>query len=241
MSHNFSAQPFWSWILTPSWSLGVEAHFYLLWPLLILRLPRHHLGNVFIAITLGLPALKMLALQQMPIEGLIYHVTPFRLDDFAAGAFVAWAQLHPERFSPGNLRRLSWVLSPLAFIGLGLLAWMDPVAPLLGITHPGLAVGGFSLLALGFGGWLGLAITGLPKGLQKLLSHPLAVWIGRISYGLYLLHMLGFMVMSVLLHEQGITHPWIHVPAMFLAAIGLGAASWYGLERPFLRRGRTDG
>ncbi len=238
LSHNFTDQPFWSWILTPSWSLGVEAHFYLLWPLVILRLPRRHLGKVFAGLVLGLPALKLLALQQMPIEGLIYHVTPFRLDDFAAGAFVAWAQRHPERCSPARLRQLSCYLSPLAFIGLGLLAWQDPVAPLLGINRPGLAVGGFSLLALGFGGWLGLALTGLPRGLHSFLSHPIPVWLGRISYGLYLLHMLGFMVVSVLLFEQGISSPWVQVPAMFIAAIGLGAASWYGLERPILQRGR---
>ena len=238
LTHNFSAQPFWSWILTPSWSLGVEAHFYLLWPVLLLKVPRDHLGKVLVTIVVGLPAFKLLALQQIPLEGLIYHVTPFRLDDFAAGAFVAWAQLHPERWSPKRLRRLSIGLSPLAFVGLMALAWIDPVAPLLGIEHPGLAIAGFSCLALGFGGWVGLAVTGFPKMIRFMLSHPLSVWLGRISYGLYLLHMLGFMVVSVVLHQQGVTSPWIHLPAMFLVATALGAASWYGLERPILRRGR---
>ena len=240
-THNFSAQPFWSWLLTPSWSLGVEAHFYLVWPLIVLRCPRHHLGALFALIVLGLPTLKWVALQHIPLEGLIYHVSPFRFDDFAAGAWVAWAQLHPDRCSPQRLRRLSYLLSPLALVGLILLAWFDPVAPLLGVEKPLLAIGGFSLLALGFGGWVGLAVTGLPTGLHQLLTHPLIVWIGRISYGVYLLHMLGFMVVSVLLFQQGISSPWIQIPTMFLAAIILGAFSWYGLERPILQRKKDSG
>jgi len=159
-THNLTQQPFTSWMLTPSWSLGVEAHFYLLWPLLIFALRGPRLGAALLAIIALSPALKFAALSAFPVEGLIYHVSLFRFDDFAAGGLVAWAMAHPERVPPARLAMLCRLLSPLALVGAVTLISVAPVAPLLGVHHPTLAVSAFSLLALGFAGWVGWAAVG---------------------------------------------------------------------------------
>mgnify|MGYP005643193439 CR=1 FL=1 len=235
LTHNFTQQPFASWLLTPSWSLGVEMHFYLLWPVLVLGIRRRRLGACFLAIVVLLPIAKAIAVTALPVEGLIYHVTPFRLDDFAAGALVAWALVHPDLVAPQTLLRACRWCSAAAPLGLLLLIVIDPVAPLLAVHQPLLAVAAFSLLAVGFGGWVGWAVLGLPPGLQRVLSHPIARWIGVRSYGLYLLHMLAFMGVSTLLYARGIDSPVLQLSLMFAAAAVLAALSWRLLERPFLR------
>lgn len=74
---------------------------------------------------------------------------------------------------------------------------------------------------------------------RRLLRHPIATWAGTISYGIYLWH---FPVLD-LVGPHLSSHPgsasigivvllWVLVIA---GGVGLGAASWYLIERPFQR------
>ncbi len=62
-----------------SWSLCVEEHFYLFWPLLIFTLPRRALPFVIATVLFLEPCLRLYALHSGVNGKLIYTATPFRL------------------------------------------------------------------------------------------------------------------------------------------------------------------
>jgi peptidoglycan/LPS O-acetylase OafA/YrhL len=103
---------------------------------------------------------------------------------------------------------------------------------------------------------LGCALLALPviapaaaSGQSRLLAvmgSPLMAWLGTISYGIYLLHVpamweiralvLGAPVYPRHIAAVGVA-PAIGLLALtIVVAVGLGAASWYLVERPALRR-----
>jgi peptidoglycan/LPS O-acetylase OafA/YrhL len=101
------------------WSLAIEEHFYLFWPLVVLLLARR--PRVLIAVSLGTSLGAMLARLIGSLMGLswwtTYTLTPFRLDGLALGAFLAiTARL------PGGLERLPRALPLVVSVAGGLLA-----------------------------------------------------------------------------------------------------------------------
>jgi peptidoglycan/LPS O-acetylase OafA/YrhL len=74
------------------WSLAIEEHFYLVWPLIVLLLNKRTLAIVTGVIFLGSPILR-LAFAGSVAQVFIYMCTWFQLDGLAAGAMIAlWAR-----------------------------------------------------------------------------------------------------------------------------------------------------
>jgi peptidoglycan/LPS O-acetylase OafA/YrhL len=101
------------------WSLAIEEHFYLVWPLVVFLLARR--PRVLIAVSLGTSLGAMLARLIGSLIGLswwtTYTLTPFRLDGLALGAFLAVAARQP-----GGLQRLPRALPLVVSVVGGLLA-----------------------------------------------------------------------------------------------------------------------
>ena len=85
------------------WSLAVEEHFYLVWPLVVLLLAQRPRTLITVSLAIALGA--MLARLTGSLMGLswwtTYVLTPFRLDGLALGAFLAVTMRQP-----GGLERL---------------------------------------------------------------------------------------------------------------------------------------
>ena len=101
------------------WSLAIEEHFYLFWPLVVLLLARR--PRALIAVSLGTSLGAMLARLIGSLMGLswwtTYTLTPFRLDGLALGAFLAITARQP-----GGLDRLPRALPLVVSVAGGLLA-----------------------------------------------------------------------------------------------------------------------
>jgi peptidoglycan/LPS O-acetylase OafA/YrhL len=143
----------------------------------------------------------------------------------ALGVLVGWL-LHDARGRERAARVLGarWS-APLVGVLCGALIALLPA------EDWGFARGG---VQLGFGLLVTACVLREDHGLARVLRlRPLA-WVGRVSYGVYLLHMPGLLVARELWAALGVEGPGDLVSA-FVAALVLAALSRRFLERPFLR------
>lgn len=207
------------------WSLGIEEQFYVLWPLavvLLLRLvqrraARHLLVRYVVAIWLVLSVSAPLTAQWWSGDA-AYFATWARAAEVLAGAVLAtW--LHDRRrplVSP-------WV-GRLAPLTVGVVVLLVVVTP---AGHGWAYAGGLPLFAVVSAALvLGLQV---PSATRTALSTPLLVWVGRISYGLYLFHWPVYVVLDA---ERTGLSSWSLDAVRVVVTVLLSAVSHRLLERP---------
>ena len=215
------------------WSLAVEEQFYLVWPAVVLLTPRRHLVTLMVALVAAAPLAR---LGEWAATGHSWGITPPAcLDALAGGGLLA--VLGVDSTAGRRFRRAALILGLVLFVG-GLLALKLPDLPPVGratlttLWRLGLSLAFVPLIAAAARG------VGGPVG-WLLACRPL-VYLGTVSYGLYVLH--NFMPNLLLwLRLRGLVPAgvWNHLPARFVAlslmTIALASLSWLVLERPINR------
>jgi peptidoglycan/LPS O-acetylase OafA/YrhL len=221
------------------WSLAVEEHFYLLWPWIVLALPRKALLGacaVGAAFALGLRcALSFAGAGDVALVVL----TPCRIDALCIGAFLALA-VRSVGIEPVARQARRWLL-PLAALVLLVSAWNAATEGLL--RSLALPVRG-TLVALFFGALLLATLVARPESAIGRFFHSRPMrFLGKYSYGLYVFH--GMIAYALL--EHGALPALVralgsHLAAMIgQAALGAGVslalavASYELYEKQFLR------
>lgn len=209
------------------WSLAVEEQFYLLWPLLMLlliksgktRVQHFLLGAIFVVVIWRSLAYSVLGFGQ----SYAYNAFDSRIDNLAIGCLLAF-WLEKPAFQAALQRLASQFWMPLVTLLLLSLSHAIPsthyeYGPAFTIDAILLALLLVQLMILSHGkawGWL---------------NHPVAVYLGMISYPLYLWHVWGL--------QAGQKLHFLPENIRLLAGIGfsilLAASSYHLLEKPFLR------
>jgi len=219
--------------LGPTWSLCVEEHFYFLWPFVVFLLPRRALFWILPAIFWLLPLGRYWGLHFGVSYQQIYTETQFHLDGLVAGSFVALlASQYTIRAK--MMKRIAYSLLAL---GAGTTFWGFRRSWSVDTGHN--VVFGFTSLAAAFAGLLMLLLRGEPAILVRIFSLGPLRYVGRISYGIYLLHEgINPLVTSLPLHRiLGVAAgSWMFViPFRFGLALFAAALSYQFIESPILR------
>ncbi|TAE25254.1 MAG: acyltransferase [Cytophagales bacterium] len=225
----------WADLLSPFWTLGVEEQLYLVWPWVVLLTPRRYLLWAIGALIVGGILFRAYGYSRGDLDGVL---TPASFDAFGFGALWAWfSETSGRTNATQRIDRFRAILAWVALLATG------AMAALLFLPGDALAVVLFqrtfiSIIALYF-------VVGASFGFEGVLGAALnngaLQYIGRISYGIYVFHMIvpGYIVPFVLKVLNKLTRN--HVPdlgywghRLFSLAVLLLVASlsWYLVEKP---------
>ena len=222
--------------LGPLWSLAVEEQFYLVWPFAVYLLGEVSLGWLAGGLVVTAPLLRWfctpLLVEHFPQlrHWPIYVLTPFRMDLLAAGALIclAWRHQRERVLRYGHLGLGLTAAAGVALVALSRRADFSTIA-----NKPFANVWIYELGLLGGTGLILWALSGRGVGVLKLRP---VVYLGRISYSVYLIHLLALVVVGEYVRGR-VAGGLVALTITLLYA----SASWILLERPLLRQGVGGG
>jgi peptidoglycan/LPS O-acetylase OafA/YrhL len=214
------ARAFWGTplVLQHTWSLGVEEHFYLLWPLAILallRLPaRWRLAALF-CLYIAATAWRMACYQEEATWPATYYRFDTRVSGLILGALLATVLGRVECVPPRIANLAGAVGCPALVLAVLFGHWHGPGALEWTMTLAEFAAAGLLIAASAPESWV-----------SRMLSAPPLVAIGILSYGLYLWHYPA----AVFFREH---LPWYEtVPIVLTIAFTAATLSHLMIERP---------
>jgi peptidoglycan/LPS O-acetylase OafA/YrhL len=222
----------WSFVLfgwpgsvaVPLWSVSVEEQFYLLWPPVVARLTRHQIVIIAVLLIVISNLVRLMAVAMHESTQQLWGNTFAHMDSIAIGILLAVMLSKKEV-------RLSYKFR-IALMAAGIICLMlrgyfvanrpDEQLTWLGtsIGYPAVVFACTSIL---------VCFIGLPW------RFPLLEYLGKISFGLYVYHMLSISITDRVMPGGG---PWYDC-IKFLLAFGITAVissiSYTVLEKPFLK------
>jgi peptidoglycan/LPS O-acetylase OafA/YrhL len=198
--------PHRAWVLGHLWSLSVEEQFYLLWPSVLKKWHRHRVA--ILVVVAAFSPFYVTALTYLKWVAKIGSYTlPNVADNLAVGCLVAvFANRWPRIPKPVFAIMVFAVIAIPQYEASA--AWRTLF--LFFVLNP--------ILALSIGGIL-IHVVQNP---YRILNLAPVVWLGQISYSLYL-------------WQQPFMNPGSPMRYGFIWAIGLACVSYYLIERPLLR------
>jgi peptidoglycan/LPS O-acetylase OafA/YrhL len=183
----------------PLWSLAVEEHYYILWPTVVRKLKPRTLAFFSIAICAAIPIARAISFRYDQGSGIDWF-TWFVADGLATGSLLA------------ILLRTSIRRGRVAILCAGLLtgalALAAAGAPFGILTRQSLlgAALQYTLIDVFFAGFLLLFLLLGTSSWKRCVNRPILQFLGYISYGLYLFHIMVFR-----LYDKGIRAFWPQV------------------------------
>jgi len=225
-------------LLQHTWSLAVEAQFYLLWPLILyfilkrLGKSRIPIAALVIAAASGITLLLVSFSLDASNASKVSHVY-FGTDTHSIGLFlgaalaVSWI---PQNFTVNVSKKAQDFID-----GIGVFGFIGIIATFLLIdeSKPTLYKIAFPLAGL-FGASIIMSIVHPASRFAPILQNPILVWIGQRSYAMYLWHWIIFQVTRPSVDLAG--QMWALYALRILIVFALADISLRYVEQP-IRRG----
>jgi peptidoglycan/LPS O-acetylase OafA/YrhL len=223
----------WPGMLSHFWSLGVEEQFYIVWPLIILFLPWTWFKFVIPGITILSILCKFFFYLNSTTFFTYYDALPIScFDAFGIGAAFALMAYEKSTYTVINPRFFPWLLT--GALALSVILFLAKLSFLFGLS-----VAIFSVLLIQ------KACEGMSGLIGKILNSPVLLYLGKISYGLYVYH--NFMPWLLrcfsgretsyplpisFISFDHLKHPYVAFLIEFVMLIALASISWYVFEKP---------
>jgi peptidoglycan/LPS O-acetylase OafA/YrhL len=217
--------PYWC---AQAWSIGVEEQFYYLWPWL-LKYPKRRWLTIlfFLAITALILWLGLYFLQvpsEVKQEKVIAFLGQFRLQVMAFGGLMAWLVFKEKHTVLDILFRKDVQYSVYAFTIVFFLS--------------GLHFTGFMEIYAVLFGFFILNVACNPKSVVN-LEYKWISYLGKISYGLYLYHVIAIVLtINILKHLQtdsSVIYNFLLYTVAIAVTILICTVSFEFIEKPLLR------
>lgn len=214
------------------WTLAMEQQFYLIWPFVILLLPQKQISKVIIITITLAPLFRFIGYYGLGLSPTQIVVFPLSsLDALGLGALLAFYTQNYNQFRhvKRNLCKFGlWVCFPL-LISFTVISFVYQGTVLLNaLVRPTILAVFFVWLidgaAKGFGGLLG-----------KLLELKPLVFIGKISYGIYIYH---YLMNPIFNHVFWYFNLLNSIPLLVtfvikvVATLAIAIPSWFFIEKP---------
>jgi peptidoglycan/LPS O-acetylase OafA/YrhL len=205
------------------WSLAVEEHFYLFWPLMIYFFNKQ---RIVIAIFLIIIIAFIVRIILVKYNFGVFYFTFSRIDELAVGALLAVLELN------GKLVQKNATKFLLSFCGImipTLCIWIF----FTGEGNNLIQITKFILLSFSYFSLIGFIITATKENwLKKILITKGLTYTGKISYGLYVYHPLCFYLFNLFFKTKFTP---VNFVLSFSFAYLTATVSYYFFEAKFLR------
>jgi len=216
----------WDGALSHLWTLAVEEQFYLIWPLIILLVSRKKLlGTIIIFLITGILFRGILFTMSDNSPGafnFISILTPSCIDSFALGGILAYYRI----FGNSNFKFETITFRFFLLINIALMIFF--LFQEENLFSASLYRFNVSVVALYIISGMSLGYKGI---LKKIFENKFLMYLGKISYGMYLFHKF----IPVIYARSGfaeISNLPIRLSVYLAMLIILSSLSWYLLEKP---------
>lgn len=210
-----------------AWSLGVEQQFYLLWPLLLGAII--HGGAKSTALVIASTVCLIAGWRSVAYlylgasSSYVYNAFETRFDSLAIGCLLAVC-CRLGWFETASMTVSRHIFFPVAILGLLLysrIGGSDGYHYSVGFTVDSLLIAILIIQLLSLSN----------RTLWSWIDHPTMVYLGRISYSLYLYHVLALGISRRLISDSLV----IEFTTSLILCVLIASASYWLIERPFLR------
>lgn len=225
------------------WSLCIEEQFYLFWPWVVFRIrSRRTLISICLFFVLTVPVLRVLAQRVAPswmlTAGLLNGFTFFQLDSLLLGGLIAllWRGTNRDLLLLfGRVTAVFCAITAAIYLAVTIHGTSPPWRELY--SYPTWEYTGGLLFINIFAASLILSVLEPGGWLYRLLCQPQLRWLGRISYGAYVLHDIPHTLYRRAIERIPVLAPHAGPLATAFAlfcTVAMASLSFRFLETPFL-------
>jgi peptidoglycan/LPS O-acetylase OafA/YrhL len=208
------------------WSLCVEEQFYLLYPLLLYLTPARHRTRMLVGVAIAGALVRIWFIRTAP-NTFYGALLPVCAEYFAWGCLLGWLQ-HQGALARLPASRVFWsaLAAVVGLVALESVYWPQRYYLFRPTQFQGPVAVGLALLI-----WSLWVLPADHPAVRFLRWRPW-VYLGELSYGLYLVHLPSFGILAALQGAVAWLRPVPTVIGTFVISVTLALALHYAVERP---------